>query len=69
MHVHSFYYSLAFRLLSDHGLFNMYISVFLPSEEITWQELQRALAPNILSKLLQKQQEKEVTTAGTAQAN
>ena len=47
----------------------MYISVFLPSEEITWQELQRALAPNILSKLLQKQQEKEVTTAGTAQAN
>ena len=56
-------------LLLDHGLYYMYISVFLPSEEITWQELQRALAPNILSKLLQKQQEKEVTTAGTAQAN
>ena len=27
-----------------------------PSEEIGWQELQKALAPNILSKLLQRRQ-------------
>jgi len=33
------------------------------SAEISWQELQRALAPNVLSKLLQKQQAQEVTSA------
>jgi len=33
-------------------------------EEISWQELQRALAPNVLSKLLQKRQAEEVATAG-----
>ncbi|XP_023346206.1 uncharacterized protein LOC111715163 isoform X4 [Eurytemora carolleeae] len=34
------------------------------SEEISWQELQRALTPNVLSKLLQKRQAAEVATAG-----
>lgn len=30
------------------------------SEEIVWQELQKALAPNILIKLLQRRQSEEV---------
>ena len=34
------------------------------SEEIGWQELQKALAPNILSKLLQRRQAEEVGAAG-----
>ena len=34
-------------------------------QEISWQELQRALAPNVLSKLLQKRQAEEVATAGS----
>lgn len=34
------------------------------SEEIGWQELQKALAPNVLSKLLQRRQAEEVGAAG-----
>jgi hypothetical protein len=34
------------------------------SEEIGWQELQKALTPNILSKLLQRRQAEEVGAAG-----
>jgi len=34
------------------------------AEEIGWQELQKALAPNVLSKLLQRRQAEEVGAAG-----
>ena len=33
-------------------------------EEVTWQELQKALAPNVLSKILERRQAEEVSSAG-----